>query len=160
MPAAKAALLHETLGWLLRQETVDVDAVGSALGIFVWACSVRREVLSALSACFLFVDKLRGRRARWWPSAWAELNMARDLIPLLYASLGAPLCDLVGATDAMGAEDGGDYGGFGVVAAAVPHEVALEALSVGVQPVRLARPDRPDLALCALEAQLPGPPDT
>ena len=104
LPAAKAALLHETLGWLLSQAVVDVDAVDSALGILVWACSVRREVLSVLSACFIFVEKLRGRKARWWPNAWDELNQARALIPLLFASLGAPLSDLIGATDAMGGQ--------------------------------------------------------
>ena len=46
------------------------------------------------------------------------------VVPHLIAFLGSPLKDVVFATDAMGA--GKDHGGWGVVAADVNHDFALE----------------------------------
>ena len=75
-----------------------------------------------------------------------------DAMLVMYADVGAPLCPLLVASDAMGANDL-DHGGWGI-AAAIPPEGALERLfQKGVRPghtvcnldgdmARLRHPDR------------------
>ena len=51
-------------------------------------------------------------------------------VPLLIAPVGAPLLEVLGAQDAMGASDI-DQGGFGVVAAAVSRDLIESFFETG-----------------------------
>jgi len=114
LPERKLALLDEALGVLERAYAVDVDVVGTVLGIWTWAATVRRELLSVLCHIYKFVQENRHRTLPLWPSVRREIKMMRSLLPLAELNLGARPPPLLFATDAMGAT-GEDCGGFGIV---------------------------------------------
>ena len=68
-PKLKGEKLRAAMLWLISCDFVFVDAVASTLGIWVHGALLRRELLAAANHVFSFVDKFRGLRAKWWPSA-------------------------------------------------------------------------------------------
>ena len=56
-----------------------------------------------------------------------------ELIPYMFADLGAPLAPVLFATDAQGGE-GADAGGFGIVASNVGVDSVQQVLAVGMRP--------------------------
>ena len=62
-----------------------------------------------------------------------EVVAMADVVPRLVALIGSPLLNTIFATDAMGASDLDD-GGWGIVAADVPHSLALECFRRGHKP--------------------------
>ena len=70
------------------------------------------------------------------------------VVPALTAAIGSPLCDLLFATDAMGAAH--DFGGWGIVATDVTHDLALECFQQG---------QRPGRAVCKLNGDYDGERD-
>ena len=62
-----------------------------------------------------------------------------DVVPLLFADVGAKLCTVLMATDAMGANAGFggssvDHGGFGIVAADISPATAEDCYRLGTRP--------------------------
>ena len=102
---------------------VSVDALRSVLGTWIWAALLKREALSIPFFIFDFCIKCAGQRVRWWPRVRDEVRAMAHVVPHLTAEVGAPLLDTVFATDAMG--EAHDAGGYGIVAADLPHRLAI-----------------------------------
>ena len=124
LPAERAVLLQDALYFLASCAMVTVDLVRSVLGTWIWAALLKREALCIPFHVFRFCQKCEGQRVRWWPQVRNEIRAMADVVPHLVALIGAPLLDTIFATDAMG--EAHDNGGWGIVAADVPHELALE----------------------------------
>ena len=95
--------------FLARQEKVQANVVRSVLGVWIWAALLRREVLCIPHSIFQFCAKCEHQYVHWWPRARQEMKAMASVVPHLIAHLGAPLSDIIFATDAMGV--GRDCGG-------------------------------------------------
>ena len=74
-----------------------------------------------------------------------------SVVGYMYADIGAPLSNVLFASDAMGSDDASvadDKGGWGLVAADISNELARECLLVGM---------RPGLSVCRLSGDVTGP---
>ena len=132
LPADKAALLQNALFFLASCAFVSIDDLRSVLGIWIWAALLKREALSIPHQLFQMCIKCAGQRVRWWPQARLEVRAMGDVVAHLIALIGSPLNDIVFATDAMGASS--DHGGWGIVAAEVPHSLALDCFRMAHKP--------------------------
>ena len=139
LPANKLSLMWSAMGTTAAMKAVPVRLVATLLGMWVWAALVRREVLAVPFHIFAFVRAFEGIGGNvwWWPSALREWKAMRALLPTLWVDLGLPLASTIFASDAQGAgEVVGDHGGYGLVAASVDSDLALEVLAAGRQPKR------------------------
>jgi len=126
LPPEKARDLQSALRWAARVEMVDTAILHSLIGIWIWACLLKRPLLATLGAVFVFLERYPRMRVKWWPTARREVLMAADLVPALEADLGRPTLDWIFASDAEGINST-DLGGFGIVAARASLELADEA---------------------------------
>ncbi|CAK0868950.1 unnamed protein product [Prorocentrum cordatum] len=138
LPAPKAAALYEAMLYLERRTWVSLDAVSSLLGVWVWAALLARHWLAAPQHIFQFAKQnegFPGRRGlrRWWPSALREWRVMRCGIMGLHVDLGAPISEVVLATDAEGS-NGLDCGGYGFVATATSDNEARLLWEAGTRP--------------------------
>jgi len=141
VPGEKVALITETLLWLALYPVVDTKLLRSVLGMWVWAATVRRELLSITSAVYKFIDTFWPARVPWWPSAREEVLHMAALTPFLVQKLFRPTPPILFATDAEGANED-DFGGFGVVGSAVQPNLLREVFEAGVRPgVTIAKMD-------------------
>ena len=85
---------------LLRQGWGTGQLVERILGHLTFAFLLRRELLSCLQACYVFVRKSYKVHCRLWPEVVRELSWACSLLPLVTRDLSAPWCPDVCATDA------------------------------------------------------------
>ena len=85
---------------LLRQGWGSGQLVERILGHLTFVFLLRRELLSCLQACYVFVRKSYKVRCRLWPEVVRELSWACSLLPLVTRDLSAPWCPDVCATDA------------------------------------------------------------
>jgi hypothetical protein len=144
MPTLKGLLLDSALRWLAGLRLVDVDVLHSLLSMWVWCALVRRELLSVPQALFRFIERHTGQCVVWWPSARRELMVIIRLLPLVYCDLSVPLCPVVFATDAMGANDA-DHGGWGLVSTRPSTDVLHRLFSAGC---------RPGMTVCRLDGDV------
>ncbi|MDP7304321.1 MAG: hypothetical protein QGG09_14545, partial [Pirellulaceae bacterium] len=121
----KGVRLERAMGWLACCQFVFVDAVSSLLGIWIHGALLRRDLLSIGNHIFLFVEKHRGQRVKWWPSARVEFLTMSRCIPLMSVSLASPRARTVFASDAQGGgeQTDDDAGGYGIVATTVASEL-------------------------------------
>ena len=136
VPVGKASLLVRSMLYLVSQFRVNTGHVRSVLGIWVWASMLRREALSAASNIFHFVQHFDGEEATWWPTARREFKHMAGLVHALYADAGAQLAPYVYATDAQGADDAADCGGWGIVGTPVTKVYGEFLYSRGTRPGR------------------------
>ena len=136
LPAFKAFLLYQVMRHLAAQMEVDTGLVRSALGVWVWAAMLRRDVLSAAFHIFHFVQHLDGAKARWCESARLEFRIMAGLIMGMFADTGVPLAPCVFATVAQGHDDGDDWGGYGIVGTPVTKDYAQMLFARGTRPGR------------------------
>lgn len=100
-PAADstASLVAATL-WVLRATTTTGAALAHLIGRWTWCLLLRRPALSVLQNVYRFIAIARGRRFGVWPSVRRELWQLLGLLPVLRASLDAPLFHRAVASDA------------------------------------------------------------
>jgi hypothetical protein len=145
VPAERGALLQDAMLFMVSCAYVSADALRSVLGTWIWAALLKREALSIPFFIFDFCNKCAGQRVRWWPRVRDEVRSMAHVIPHLTAEVGSPLCDVVFATDAMGAAH--DAGGFGIVAADMPHSLVLDCYR---------RAHKPGKTVCKLSGEFGG----
>ena len=134
IPAERAALLQDALLFLVSCAFVSANTLRSVLGTWIWAALLKREALSIPYYIFDFCNRCEGQRVRWWPRVRDEVRAMAHVIPHLTAEVGSPLSDTVFATDAMGAAH--DAGGFGIVAADLPHSTVVDCYRRAHKPGR------------------------
>ena len=150
-PSEKGILLESALRHLVGLAWVDTGVLRSILAIWVWGALLRRDLLCIPHAIFRFVIRGDGRVLHWWPSARSEAKLMAAVVGYMYADIGAPLSNVLFASDAMGSDDASvadDKGGWGLVAADISNELARECLLVGM---------RPGLSVCRLSGDVTGP---
>ena len=100
-PAADSSLslIAATLA-VLRAGVVTGAGMAHLLGRWTWLLLLRRPALSLLQHVYRFVAVARGRRFNLWPSVRRELLHLLGVLPLLRASLSAPLFHRAVASDA------------------------------------------------------------
>ena len=104
-------------------------------GVWVFAALLRRDVLCIPHALFGFIDRnLEKGLVAWTTTARSEWLQMAQIVPLLFADVGAPVSTTMFATDAMGPDDGNDYGGFGAVVADFSKQMIRDVLEVGTAP--------------------------
>lgn len=70
-------------------------------GLWVWACLLRRPLLSVMGEMFTFADLPQPNRRRRLPrKIIVELNVLLDMFPMLYVDLSVPASQRVYASDA------------------------------------------------------------
>ena len=97
---------------------------------------LRWELLSVAFHIFHFVESELEWRP-WWRSARQELPIMVHLAPLfVHIDVGAPASEVIFASDAQGAGElqDGDCGGCGIVAAAAPADLVVDAWRSGFAP--------------------------
>ena len=114
-PRVKAEMLRRAMKRAASQRNVSVEVVRSLLGIWLFGALLKRELLSAAAAIFKFVDKFETGLHRWWPSARLEFLAMSDLIIFMTVDFSLPAARILFASDARGADDGEDSGGYGIV---------------------------------------------
>ena len=113
----KLFILQHALKAQARCHKVDVEVLRCIVGLFNFGAQLRREFFSILHATYGFLDVHANELAVLWPSVRNELNIAADLLPLMYLDASAPPAQVLFASDAMGSKEvAGDCGGYGVVA--------------------------------------------
>jgi hypothetical protein len=133
LPDSKLAELHEELARLLQYWVVSVPNLHTAIGRWLWAMLLRRDLLSQAHGIFSFLERCEGQTVRWWPKAWLEVNSIKDTLFLAILDVGAPLASTIFASDAMGASHL-DAGGYAVVAAVVDDACLDQIWSAGPRP--------------------------
>ena len=96
-------MLVDALRALARAPRADIDETRSALGVWVWAALLRRDLLSIPQCLFSFIERHQGLVVPWWPSARRELLCMSYTVLAMFTDLGAPLSNLICVSDAMGA---------------------------------------------------------
>ena len=132
--ADRSALLYESLKSFSRSYYVDVDVLHSVLGVWLWGALLKRPLLSIPSAIFTFVNKYQHQVVPLWRSVRNELRVMADAVMLMYADLGAPLSSWIYATDAMGAGETDETGGFGIVGLEVDDKLRDKTFTTGCTP--------------------------
>jgi hypothetical protein len=92
-------LLGATLS-VLRRGTITGNGLAHLIGRWTWYLLLRRPALSVLQHVYRFQEVARGGRFTVWPTVRRELWQLVGLLPLLTASLRAPLFHRAVATDA------------------------------------------------------------
>jgi hypothetical protein len=96
---ACADLIRSTLALLQRGEATGLG-LAHIIGRWTWCMLLRRPSLAALQHSYRFIEVVRGRRLRLWPSVRSELWMLLGLLPLLHARIDVPVYPHVLASDA------------------------------------------------------------
>ncbi|CAK0817574.1 unnamed protein product, partial [Prorocentrum cordatum] len=76
-----------SLDYILKHPILTGAELERLIGHLTYVLLLRREVLSLLSASYVFVSKCYARRVRLWPSVRRELTWMRALLPLVWADL-------------------------------------------------------------------------
>ena len=85
-----------------------MNTLRALLGIWLWLALLRRELFSIPQNIFKLIDTCADTTVNWWPSARREtVAMARSVLAM-YADVGAPVPNVMMATDAMGANGTSD----------------------------------------------------
>lgn len=100
-PAAdsSSSLVAATLS-VLRAGTVTGAGLAHLVGRWTWCLLLRRPALALLQNVYRFIAVARGRRFTVWPTVRRELLQLLGVLPLLRASLDAPLFHRTVASDA------------------------------------------------------------
>ncbi len=133
LPADRGALLQDSLRHLVSLASVDIDALRSLVGVWIWAALLRRDLLSIPGVIFRFMEQFEGQVVRWWKTARREAACMATAGAAFYTDLGAPLAPVIFATDAMGAGEV-DAGGYGIVAKDVEEPLARACFTLGRRP--------------------------
>ena len=98
----------------------------------MFGAQLRRELMSIPHALYRLLEIHPYKVTKLWASAKRELICMAHAIPLMHACSSLRLPSLLFASDAMGAEVGGeDFGGFGVVVSMVSEADARTVLEMG-----------------------------
>ncbi|CAK0882535.1 unnamed protein product, partial [Prorocentrum cordatum] len=109
--------LAMSLDYILKHPLLTGAELERLIGHLTYVLLLRREVLSLLSASYVFVSKCYTRRVRLWHSVRRELTWMRALLPLVWADLRGAWAPSVTAADAS-------LTGLGAVErSADPHDV-------------------------------------
>ncbi len=135
-PRYKSAKLEKALNWLASNPVVDVDTLRALVGIWVFGALIRRELLSVLGHVFTFIEKHGCGLHRWWASARREVHAMAALVVYMRIDLTAPAAGTLFATDARGADEHGDAGGYGIVARDFPMTTVMNCWRSSMQPGR------------------------
>jgi hypothetical protein len=98
-PAKLTALAARTVH-LLRCPTVTGQALSEVIGGWTWCMLVRRPALSILQHSYRYIRVAKHQRFTLWASVRRELLLCLALMPLMCASLRAPLFSRIMCTDA------------------------------------------------------------
>ncbi|CAK0886748.1 unnamed protein product [Prorocentrum cordatum] len=89
-----------SLDYILKHSLLTGAELERLIGHLTHVLLLRREVLSLLSASYVFVSKCYTRRVRLWPSVRRELTWMRALLPLAWADLRGAWAPSAMAVDA------------------------------------------------------------
>ena len=95
----RVELLQSILGLLSRRVVTGLE-LSSIVGKLTWCMLVNRPALQCLHRVYRFMEARRDQPSHLWPSVVRELLIACGLLPLLSATLTAPFCHRLIATDA------------------------------------------------------------
>ncbi len=115
-PLAKAVRLAAALSWMVSGAFVHVETLRALVGVWMFGALLRRELLSIPGHVFAFIERHKTGTHRWWPSARREVKCMATLRPFMRIRFDTPAATTLFATDAMGASEDGDLGGYGIVA--------------------------------------------
>ena len=146
-PREKAELLRIAMRRAVSQPRVQVEALRSLLGIWLFGALLRRELLSVASSIFKFVEVKQEGVHAWWPSARREFLHMSNLVCFMRVNIALPDAPVMFATDAQGHNDAStsDFGGFGIVGSDITKQESLELW---------AAPFTPGLSVCRLDGTL------
>ncbi len=102
LPRSKAFKLKAAMQWMVSCEFVDVSAVHSLVGIWIFGALIRRDVLSAASCIFQFIEKYDGRVVKWWKSARLEFRIMSHLVDFMFVDVSLPAANTIFVSDAQG----------------------------------------------------------
>ncbi|CAK0800419.1 unnamed protein product [Prorocentrum cordatum] len=130
LPPTRARELVQQLELMSGARTVDTEELRSLLGIWIWGALLRREVLCIPSAVFRLLERYPRQRVGNWATVRRGLRAIAEVVPLMYADLGAPPAPVYFAADAMGA-NAEDDGGWGVLVTNLSKEIAQDFIDTG-----------------------------
>jgi hypothetical protein len=133
IPAPRAVDLYLSLLHITRDRWVVIDVLHSLVSMWIWCALVRRDLLCSPSSVFGFITVNEGKVVTLLRLPRSEVVAMARALPLAFADLGAPLCDVVMGTDAMGAS-ALDHGGFAVVARKYPLDTVKTWFQFGSSP--------------------------
>jgi len=133
VPILKVRLIADTMLWLANHWMADTRLIRSVLGMWIWAASLRRELLSVPASIFKFIDVHWPRRVPWWPSAKEEFRHMAALSVFMSHKLYRPTTSIIFASDAEGSNNE-DFGGFGVVGAKISEDQMRQVFEAGTRP--------------------------
>ena len=87
---AKLALHIPAWRWISSRPRISGRALERMLGHLVPFLLLRREFLALPAALYSFAQRMKGRRARLWPSAAQEARWIATLLPLVCSDLRMP----------------------------------------------------------------------
>ena len=102
--------MQDGLRELTSRNSVCTKTLRTLTGIWIWGAQLRRELLSIPHALFRFLDRFPEKIVAWWPSVRREVQAMATAIAAMAADVGAPLAQIVFASDAQGAGEGDDGG--------------------------------------------------
>lgn len=130
LPAKKMVLLGDALKYVASRREVQVKALRSLVGIWIFGALLRRELLSIPHHVFHFMEQFDGQTVPWWSSVREGVTAMARVVPLMSCHVGARFLDFMFATDAMG-DNEVDHGGFGIVATRLRGGEVLDLLRQG-----------------------------
>ena len=104
-PPDEKALLQAALKEFATHTRVHVPTLASLVGLWMWYAILRRDLFRLPYSVFKFLDERFDTLVTWWPTTRREVIHMAAVLPLAFADIGAPPSDLLGATDARGAEE-------------------------------------------------------
>ena len=113
---ARAWKLRLAMEQLLSQTHTHGCTLEALLGHYTWLAMMRRPCLCVFSHAYLCVRRAAGQAFVIDRTLRAELTLAKNLLPMLFADLGLPWSDTVYACDAS-------MFGLGVVSRTLPRNI-------------------------------------
>ena len=135
LPDEKWVLLREAFMEQHAKRLVQAEVLRALTGVWIFGALLRRDLLCLPHALFNFIDvHLQRGLVRWTSTARNEWLQMAQVLPVMYADVGAPVSNVMFATDAMGSDVSGDHGGYGAVVAEFPTQLIRKVLEVGCTP--------------------------
>ncbi|CAK0898424.1 unnamed protein product, partial [Prorocentrum cordatum] len=130
LPPKRARELARQLEEMGAARTLHTEELRSLLGAWIWGALLRRELLCTPSAVFGLLERHPHQRVCTWASVRRELRAMAQVVPLMYADLGAPPAPVYFAADAMGANVEDD-GGWGILVTDMSEDIAKDFIDTG-----------------------------
>ncbi|CAK0884075.1 unnamed protein product [Prorocentrum cordatum] len=130
LPPKRARELVRQLEEMGATRTLHTEELRSLLGVWIWGALLRRELLCIPSAVFRLLERHPHQRVCTWATVRRELRAMAQVVPLMYADLGAPPAPVYFAADAMGANVEDD-GGWGILVTDMSEDIAKDFIDTG-----------------------------